>query len=85
MYLQQTTEEGDIIGPFLQGCIEQGQRSLHTGGISPVVLVLLERFCRSNYVKVEHLVLHGLDTRTVLCASSYFRIGWGRASRAYGR
>lgn len=39
-YLEEPAQTRDIVGPFLESCFEEGQRSLDPGSIFPVVLVL---------------------------------------------
>jgi hypothetical protein len=42
-YLQQATEEGDVVRPFLKGVIEQRQGSLDARRIAAVILVFFQR------------------------------------------
>ena len=39
-YLQEAVEEGNIVGPFLEGRLKQRQGAFDAGGIFSVVLVL---------------------------------------------
>lgn len=43
VYLQKATEEGDVVSPFLEGIIEQRQRSFNTRCIAAVAFVFLQR------------------------------------------
>lgn len=42
--LEKAVEEGDVVGPFLEGCIEQGESSFDAGSVLAVVLVLRRNF-----------------------------------------
>lgn len=39
-YLEQLVQKGDVIGPFLEGCVEEGQDFVNSSSIPLIVLVL---------------------------------------------
>lgn len=50
VYLQKATEEGDVVGPFLEGIIEQRERSFNTRCVTAVAFVFLQRAYSKIYV-----------------------------------